>query len=69
MLGGGALREWISKQRTRLGCAPGIEKTRFGHRIPCVPRAVEPPGRHVLLDTGRDAETVADDLDRRFARA
>jgi hypothetical protein len=45
------------------------EETYLRQRAESAALLVEPPARHVLLDTGRDAESVAEDLDRRFARA
>ena len=45
------------------------EETYLRQRAESAALLVEPPARHFPLDTGRDAETVADELDRRFARA
>jgi aminoglycoside phosphotransferase family enzyme/predicted kinase len=45
------------------------EETYLRQRAEGAALLVEPPARHFVLDTGGDAETVADELDRRFAKA
>ncbi len=45
------------------------EETYLRQRGESAAPPVEPPARYLLLDTNRDLEAVADELDRRFARA
>jgi aminoglycoside phosphotransferase family enzyme/predicted kinase len=61
------VRERLRARRDDVSDA--TEETYLRQRAESSALVVEPPARHVLLDTGRDAEVVADDLDRRFARA
>jgi predicted kinase len=61
------VRERLRSRRADVSDA--TEETYLRQRDESPVLFIEPPACHLLLDTGVDVETVADELDRRFARA